>query len=76
MNRISEQIDKSWDDCSKIPIYEGEDYYEYYVDYNQFEKAVYDIVTEVLQEYEMILLSKISTDIEPEMDETRKELGI
>lgn len=80
-NLISKLTESAWNDCDRQAIYEGEDYYEYYINRTDFENKVYDIIKEVLEEYEIILQKKledngVSIDIDTLMDETQKEMGL
>lgn len=87
-NLISKLTESAWNDCDRQAIYEGEDYYEYYINRTDFENKVYDIIKEVLDEYELAFAAKVGNHIcdlddnntekltEEIMDECRKELGL
>lgn len=78
---ISNLIDSAWSECNQKAIYEGEGYYEYYINHSDFENTVQDLITTFLEEYEVILSRKIedsgvNLDIDTLMDETQKEMGL
>lgn len=80
-NAISNLIDSAWSDCDQKAFYEGEGYYEYYINHSDFESAVENVITTFLEDYEVILSRKIedsgvNLDIDTLMDETQKEMGL
>lgn len=80
-NLISTLTESAWNDCDRQAIYEGEDYYEYYINRTDFENKVYDIIKDILEDYEITLQKKledsgVSIDIDTLMDETQKEIGL
>lgn len=80
-NLISTLTEAAWNDCDHQAIYEGENYYEYYINRTDFENRVYDIIKDVLEDYEITLQKKledsgVTVDIDTLMDETQKEIGL
>lgn len=80
-NLISSLTESAWNDCDRQAIYEGEDYYDYYINKTDFENKVYDVVKDIIGEYEIALQKKlenngVTIDIDTLMDETQKEIGL